>query len=271
MYSNLLKIAQSISKKSRISFALGLMGDLDAATRHMKSALSINADNYDALMLKAVLLTKKKKGNEAVDVFSHILLKHPGNREAVALLANIYISQSKLNKAIELLDVGLSHNKNNVQLLLQLAQVYVAVLKMDEAEDILSKVISIEPDEIQHRFNLSSFYVRNGRVEDAENVLRQLIKENPDDERRYLKLVDFLADNKSLILLFQYQTQLYSYPVFLIKELQPQIHHFLTPFLLKSRLFSFRKNGLPFFCLSILFFCFQYQLSGLFLSHYVCT
>ena len=200
-FANYIKAIELAPRNIEAHIRLGrmyqLMGDLDAATRHMKSALSINADNYDALMLKAVLLTKKKKGNEAVDVFSHILLKHPGNREAVALLANIYISQSKLNKAIELLDVGLSHNKNNVQLLLQLAQVYVAVLKMDEAEDILSKVISIEPDEIQHRFNLSSFYVRNGRVEDAENVLRQLIKENPDDERRYLKLVDFLADNKS--------------------------------------------------------------------------
>ena len=200
-YSEATRLApKNIEAHARLGRMYQISGDINAATRQMEIILSIDNENYDGLMLKAVLFAQRKKNKEAIGVVSNILLVHPDKREAIALLANIYTWQNNLNKAVDVLSTGLSYKKDNIQLLLQLAQVYVAALKMDEAENILSRVILIEPENMQHRVNLSTFYVKRNRVEEAENVLRQAIKEKPDDENRYLLLVSFLVANKSSLI-----------------------------------------------------------------------
>ena len=171
--------------------------ELDKAVSINEEVLAQQPDNTDALINKALILTKLQDPQSAITILRDLLAKKPSSIEATLTLATIYAVNKNKDDLKTLLIQSIENNPDAVSLRKALAKVYFQEKLYAETKQQLEKIIELEPDEIVHRLGLTQFFIARKQLDESEKVLRDAIAMEPEDQARYAFLVDFLAKQHS--------------------------------------------------------------------------
>jgi len=158
--------------------------------------LSKKPDHTEGLLLKAALLVKNNKNDEALEIGKGIIKRDVGNLDAIIFLASIYIKDNKYNEAVSVLDEALKLKPGNDQLNNLLALVLVKNKEYDRAILIYKKFLEKYPDSKLSYERLASLYKAIDEKDKSEAMLRASIANNPEDTDRYLIFVKYIHQEK---------------------------------------------------------------------------
>lgn len=142
-YDNLYKATWSSAWHSAAYYQLAEMdsntGDIDKALEHLERALSTNASNKNALILKAVLLRKSGEYATAKEILQQLISKDLLNHWAINELMLIQ-KVTGSSQEIETLEDLKSLMRNEVEAYLELATNYSNAGLIKEAKDVLMRL-----------------------------------------------------------------------------------------------------------------------------------
>lgn len=200
MFGNLMAAVEADPQLTKAHVKLAQLmiasNQLDEALKQTDKVLAYDADNADALAVRAAVLSRQDRGDEAIELAQKALQAKPGHVNAIGVLANVFMERD-IVEAERVLAEGLKQNpKNSVLQMLQIK----AYTKQNKTEEIIAtyrKLGEENPDALLYPIQLANFYVANDRIDDAEALLRDLIKRNPKKNEVKLMLADFLAKHRT--------------------------------------------------------------------------
>jgi tetratricopeptide (TPR) repeat protein len=151
-----------------------------------------------AKVLKAAVLVRDGKVQEAIKMTEGVLQRHPEEPDAASLLGALYVRERRTEEAEKILRRGVEANPDNIVLLNNLANILVHLDKKDEAEPFYQKIIELEPHIYEHRLRLAGFYEHYGQLDKAEAVLREAIRLEPENDQGWLGLAEFVTAHKGI-------------------------------------------------------------------------
>lgn len=220
------------STNSAILFELGnyynSAGDKEKTFKMFKAAADINPENYYYGASYGTLCLELKKYNEAIEIYSSLVKRHPEKTNLYVYLAEAYRQNKDLPKAIEALNkleqfIGLNEqiSLQKFQLYSQLNQedkafaeiqkhidkypleinnyillgdLYLRADKEDEAFKTLTKAKSIDPNNPYLISSMASYYEKVGKQEDAESELKAaIVSPNMDIDTKIAILTDYIS------------------------------------------------------------------------------
>lgn len=184
----------SIRARLKLGTFYVLSANYDKAAEQADQVLAREAENLDALAIKAAILVKQEKPDEGVALLKEILEQDPGHKHAVNLMVSLYENNEQITEALELLERAVSVKPDDA-LMAKQAQLYLKRKETGMAEEILKDLVQRNPDELNYFSALAVFYVRQDEPAKAEQVLKDAIAADPDDQQRYLLLVDLYTSS----------------------------------------------------------------------------
>jgi len=160
--------------------------------------LKNDPDDAKAEVLKAAVLVREGKVQEAIKKTEGVMRRHPEEPDAASLLAALYAREQRPREAEGVLRRAVETNPDNIVLLNNLANILVHLDKKDEAEPLFQKMIGVEPHVYDHRLRLAVFYEHFGRLDKAEATLREAIQTDPENDQGWLGLAQFMTVHKGI-------------------------------------------------------------------------
>jgi tetratricopeptide (TPR) repeat protein/mono/diheme cytochrome c family protein len=144
---NLLKYSPDDSSlRTGLAAALVKSGRTDEATRELRRAIELNANNAKAHFNLANVLAGQGKIAEAMDEFQTVLRVDPDHYRAHNNLGMIYASQGKLDLASRHFYNAIRVNPNDINANINLARLFLHQRNLGQARLQLETVLSIDPD-----------------------------------------------------------------------------------------------------------------------------
>lgn len=200
MFGNLNAAVEADPKMTKAHIKLAQLmiasNQLDNALAQVDKVQAYDSDNADALAIRAAVLSRQDRDDEAIELAQKALQLDPGHVNATGVLANIFMERD-IVEAERLLAEGLKRNPKNTILQMLQIKAYTQQNKTDEVIATYRRLSEENPDVLLYPIQLASFYVTNNRLDDAEALLRELIKKNPEKNEVKLMLADFLAQYRS--------------------------------------------------------------------------
>lgn len=203
-----------------------LGGDETAALEQAEAVLEMNADNTDALALKAAVQLRLGDSVGAVELARRVIESEPDNAEAVTVLLTERATAGDMEGALAELDKALAVNEDISVLQLLRIRVLATLNRTDDvlaayenlvtlypdqpayrrayarelltaadyagSRDQLIKAAELEPDNFNAKIDVVRLIGATSGVEDAEAQLRAYIDAQPDNLDLQFALVDFL-------------------------------------------------------------------------------
>jgi len=173
-------------------FYLLLFNQPEKAQEKVDIILAEDSSSADGLLLKAAILLRDKKTNEALELTEAIVSREPGHVESVTFLATLYLKEDDVSKTIDVLDAALKENKNNETLKKLLAVVLLKNKNYDRAEQMFKTYLDRHPDIAESYNNLAIFYNQIDDKEKTEAILHDSIANDPNDVDRKLILIKYI-------------------------------------------------------------------------------
>jgi len=177
-------------------FYLVLVNDIEKATEKMDLVLSKDKNDINGLLLKAGVLARQDKIEEAKKVSTTLFENHPDNIENAMFLASFYLKEKEYIDAIRILEKSENLNPGNQQLLSKLVDVLFINKDYVRTEEIIKKMLDAHPDVFRNHLRLATFFQRINETDKAEEVLRAAISADEDALDRKLVLVQFIKQIK---------------------------------------------------------------------------
>ena len=177
-------------------FYLVLAGDIDTATEKMNLILARDPNDINGLLLKAGILLKQEKFDEAMEISKGIFERKPDNIESAVFLATLYTRDKQLEDAIAVLEKAVELNPNHQALLKTLANSLFGAQDYDKSEKIWKQILDTHPEVFQNHLTLALFYQKIGESAKAETVLRSAMTADEGDVQRKLVFIEFVQQTK---------------------------------------------------------------------------
>ncbi|MCX4188417.1 tetratricopeptide repeat protein [Methylophaga sp. OBS4] len=170
-----------------------LGGQFDKAMTRAEKGLQLEAENIDALLLKASVLTKQENFGDARVILNQALQLEPDNPKALSLEIVIHKDKGELQKALALVDKALQRHKNDLSLqfikldLLNESRNFVAM------QPVYEVILKQQPDE-RSLFVAYSQFLNNqlGKYDEAVGVLQAFVDKHPADTEAKQVLVSLI-------------------------------------------------------------------------------
>ena len=169
---------------------------LGQAQHEVDEILKRDAKHAGARSLRAALLLREGKSDEALALAQAVVNEDPSHGQAASLLASLHEQAGRNEEAEKVLVEAARTADEPIPLKLHLAQLYAREKNNDAAESILREIIAARPAELNYRVQLAQFLVQIDETDKAEAVLKEAIEADPNDAGRYLLLADLLAAKK---------------------------------------------------------------------------
>lgn len=169
------------------------LGEDDKAQLQVDKLLANNAEDSEALALKATILLRKQKNGDALGVIEEILQLDPTNVEGLKLKVNVFMRQDKLQKALALVGKGLSLDEKNIALHFLKIQIHAKQKNVEMVTDDYLSLIKLFPKNDDYKITLVKIYSQTGNVGEAEQILRQLIAKKPENIKPKILLLEFFS------------------------------------------------------------------------------
>lgn len=180
---------------------------LGQAQHEIDEILKRDAKHSGARTLRAVMLLREGKADEALTLSEAVMKDDPSYGSVAGLVASLYEQVDKIADAEKVLVAAIGKAKEPIPLKLHLAQLYVREKKNDAAENILREIIAAEPTELTYRMQLAQFMAQTDQTDKAVVVMREAVSADPEDINRYLMLADLLAAKKGVAAAVEYLQQ----------------------------------------------------------------
>jgi len=201
MQDNLQKTLKLEPEHQQAQVKLGklelLMGKVDKANEYADILLAKNAQDIEALVLKASVLLRQSNLEEAVVVINHIMELDPVNIDGLTLQATVLVQKDQLAEALVLIDKAIKEDEKNISL-------HVFKIKIHGKQKDVNAVINdylvlstLFPDNDNYKITLAKIYTQSNKVGEAEKLLRDLVVEKPRQLKPKLLLLSFLGANAS--------------------------------------------------------------------------
>lgn len=196
MRENLIESVKLNPEDTKVRLKLAkvylLFNQLDKASNEIESVLTKDAEQLDALTIKAAILSKQKNDIDALAIIDAVLEKNADHIEAVSLKTALLIRKKSFDEALSTLAPALEKFKENISLHLLKIQLDSKRNDIDAVISGYKKLIELKPDNIRIKYSLAKVFLNVNKRQEAEELLRTLVEKNPDLLDAKLKLLDFL-------------------------------------------------------------------------------
>ena len=170
-----------------------LFGEEASAMEQADFILKDSAQDLEALSLKASVLIRQKKNEDALAIINNILKINPNHSDALSLKAVIYMEKNDFTQALALIDEAKKSDTKNMGLDFFTIQLHAKAKNIDAVIADYQALIAAHPEERDFKITLAKIYVQAGKPKEAEALLRGLIDGDPNKTDNQLLLLDFLS------------------------------------------------------------------------------
>ncbi|NOR79592.1 MAG: tetratricopeptide repeat protein [Methyloprofundus sp.] len=174
-----------------------LMGNMDKANEHVEVLLTKNAQDSEALNLKASVLLKQQKKDEALAIINHILELDPVNIEGLSLQAMILAQQEQLAEALLVINKAIELDEKNLTLHFFKIKTHGQQQDVEAITNDYLTLIALYPDNDSYKITLARIYTQTKKLDKAEKVLRDLVVAEPSQIKPKILLLEFLRATKN--------------------------------------------------------------------------
>ncbi len=196
MKVNLLESVKLDPSKTEAKLKLSkvhlVFNEIDEASKETESVLINFPDNLDALSIKASILIRQKKIEDALVIVNTILQKNPDHIEAISLKVAILMREKSFDQALAILLPTIQKNSDNVSLHLLKIQLDSQLDDVDAVVKDYERLVELKPDSVQAKFTLAKVYQKADQPQKVEDTLNSLIDENPNLMKVKIALLDFM-------------------------------------------------------------------------------
>ena len=171
-------------------------GATDEALKLVNGLEEADNSNANARALKAAILFKLKDNGGAVREAQTALSIDPNNVDAMIILAADRLKSGDPNGALQILNSGPVAHIAGLGVELFRIKIFEQLGDLPQVEALLKKLVDLYPQEVAFRRQLVKFYVDQHRPNDAESELRAIVAADPKSSAALLDLVRFLYVTK---------------------------------------------------------------------------
>jgi tetratricopeptide (TPR) repeat protein len=168
---------------------------LDKAESTIGEILTTSPDDAEGHALRAILLLRNKKNEEAEKEALFALTKDSTNATAYAALVSIYADPQKSAAAIE---EGIKNNPRSLSLQILKAKLYATEKNLPKMAEAFQAVFDLKPKDVRYRAQLAEIYAKLGHIDEAEASLRAGVEAMPNDDDMRHHLIAFLNQHRGL-------------------------------------------------------------------------
>ncbi len=162
--------------EARISLARMLIvdGDVAGAQQLVEKVLETDADDVDALTMRAERLIDVDDPNGAISDLRRVLDINPNSVQAMGLLADAYIRAGSEDLALDVLAQAVDASNNAPDTTLRYAQMLAATNSLNSAEEVLLSGLRRTPKSAEILSLLGDMYLATSDFNRASMAVRQL-------------------------------------------------------------------------------------------------
>lgn len=165
-----------------------LANAVDLADEQAEAVLAKESQNPAGLTLKAGVLAKQRKVQEAQALVEEAYQLDPASIDAIVLLASLKDINQDRAGAIALLEKETVNHPDSVTLHGLLARVYAANKQPEKTEQELIKLTELKPENIAFKKQLAFFYEKAGRLDEADSVFKSALQLDPSNDEAIVGL-----------------------------------------------------------------------------------
>ena len=152
-----------------------LVGDNEAAERHLRYVLSEDRNNVSAMVAAARLALLQNEPREAVDLMQRAVEVRSNAPQMRVLLGQSYLASGDQEAAVQTFRDADRDFPDNALVILQLASLYMTLDDFDRAVSEYGRLVRLSPDDLAIRRQYGLAQLRAGQVESARlSYLRAL-------------------------------------------------------------------------------------------------
>lgn len=155
---------------------------LNRAVADATAAIQLDADEIEALIVRATILSDRKQFTEALADINHVLEVQPNLVRGLWIRSLINASSKNYQKAIEDVELLAENSPENDAFQLQLAALSNALEKPRKAIEIYDRVLRIEPEHAQALRGRGDAYLSLGEHKLAIKDYQEALEITPDDD-----------------------------------------------------------------------------------------
>ncbi len=197
MKANLLETVKLDPEKTKARLKLSkvylLFNEIDNASKEIETILTGNPEQLDALSIKASILIRKQKAEDALIIINDVLKKDPGHIEAISLKVVVLMRKKEFDQAKSVLMPVIQKHSDNVSLHLLKIQLDSQLNDVDAVVKDYERLVELKPDSLQAKFTLAKVYQKVNKPQKAEKILKLMIDNNPKLMNIKIALLDFIS------------------------------------------------------------------------------
>ncbi len=168
----------------------GSIKDMANTEKMVDSYLAIDNSNYEVRSMKAALLNKQKKFEQAKLVAIKLVKQFPANANGYIQSIPYLVHEKDNKKLVDLLKQGYAKVKNNRQILKLLTSIQINTGNSSDAINRVQAAIKKSPTDVDLKLLLAKIYLSTKANVKAEAKLKEIIQQQPATAEAYMLLAD---------------------------------------------------------------------------------
>jgi tetratricopeptide (TPR) repeat protein len=177
---------------SNIALALRSLGRKDDAIAHLRRAIALKPDFFDALWALGHILHQRGELDEAAARYRSVLALRPDHAEAHNNLGAVLADQGRLDEAVAQYRQALATKPDYSEAHYNLGNALLGQGRLEETVAHYQRALALQPRMAELHNNLAIVLLRQGKLDEAVTHYRQALAIRPDYAKAYNNLGNVL-------------------------------------------------------------------------------
>jgi hypothetical protein len=156
----------------------------DALTS-LNKCLNLDSKNREASKLKAKILEKQGRINEAFEILNNLIIEKPDDADSLKIKGRFLLQKGKLDEALIFLKKSLDYVPDDYETLFYKVSILIELNRFDDANEIINDLLNKDPKRDTTLLLQGIFLTKTDKNDEAYAVFNNLLQMNP--ENIYLK------------------------------------------------------------------------------------
>jgi Tfp pilus assembly protein PilF len=181
------------------------LGDLDAAIKMLKTAISLNSNYAEAYYNLAVILQSQKQNEEALKSYERAIAISPNYPDALNNFGNLLLEVGRFKESIEALEWAIAYKHDFAEAFNNLGNTFNTIGMVDKAINNFEKAVANRSNYLNAYFNLALAYKDIGNKEEFLKNINKVLKLKPSWGAAYFHLSQVIKFKKNDLYINQIQ------------------------------------------------------------------